>query len=130
MFEVLLQNLQLIGILVLIYLGSLGINTILGIYYNLKTVKEVFSKEKLLAGLTRGGIILLGGIVITVIVSLLPVVLKNFGITADNQLFENISIVSMASILVSTIIRYLKEALEKFYSILGFKKEEEENEEK
>ena len=130
MFEVLLQNLQLIGILVLIYLGSLGINTILGIYYNLKTVKEVFSKEKLLAGLTRGGIILLGGIVITVIISLLPVVLKNFCITADNQLFENISIVSMVGILVSTIIRYLKEALEKFYSILGFKKEEEENEEK
>lgn len=126
MFEVLLQNLQFIGILILIYLGSLGINTVLGIYYNLKTVKEVFSKEKLLTGLTRGGVILLGGIIITVIISLLPAVLKNFGISADNQLFENISIISMASILISAITRYLKDALEKFYSILGFKKEEEE----
>ena len=57
MFEVLLNNLLLIGILVLMYLGSLGANTLLGIYHNLSTVKEDFSKEKLFSGLARGGIV-------------------------------------------------------------------------
>lgn len=119
MFDVLLQNLQLIGILILTYLGSLGVNTLLGIYYNLKTVKETFSKQKLLSGLARGGIILLGGVIITAIISLLPVILKGFGISAENQLFENVSVVAMAGVLVSTIVRYLKDALQKFYAILS-----------
>ena len=126
MFEVLAQNLQLIGILILTYLGSLGVNTLLGIYYNIKTVKEQFSWRKFFSGLIRGGIILLGGLVITAIISLLPVVLQGFGVSADNQLFENVSVIAMAGVLVSTIVRYLKDALQKFYNILGNKKEEEE----
>lgn len=119
MFDTLLQNLQLIGILILAFLGSLGINTLLGIYYNLNTLKEQFSKEKLFTGLARGGIILVSGLAITVIVSLLPQVLNQFGITADTNLFENISTVAMAGILASTIIHYLNDALKKFYTILN-----------
>lgn len=119
MFDTLLQNLQLIGILILAFLGSLGINTLLGIYYNLNTLKEQFSKEKLLTGLARGGIILVSGLAITVIVSLLPQILNQFGITADTNLFENISTVAMAGILTSTIAHYLTDALKKFYTILN-----------
>ena len=127
MFELLIKNLQLITILVFTYLGSLGINTLLGIYYNLNTVKEQFSKEKLLKGLLRGGIILISGIAITVIVSLLPEILNHFGITADNALFENISVVAMAGVLVSTIVRYLGDALKKFYAILNTHSSDEQN---
>ena len=133
MFDVLVQNLQLIGILILTYLGSLGVNTLLGIYYNLNTVKEAFSSKKLFKGLARGGITLIGGLIITAIISLLPVILKGFGISAENQLFENVSVVAMAGVLVSTIIRYLKDALQKFYAILGSHTEpepEKEEEEK
>ena len=125
MFDVLLQNLQLIGILILTYLGSLGVNTLLGIYYNLNTVKEQFSSKKLFKGLIRGGITLIGGVIITAIISLLPVILKGFGVSAENQLFENVSVVAMAGVLVSTIVRYLKDALEKFYMILGSHSEPE-----
>ena len=119
MFEVLLQNLQLIGILILAYLGSLGINTLLGVYYNLKTLKESFSKEKLFTGLLRGGIVLLGGLAITVIISLLPEILAAFGVTTDTSLFENLSVTAMAGILASTIVHYLSDALKKFYAILN-----------
>lgn len=128
MFDVLVQNLQLIGILILTYLGSLGVNTLLGVYYNLNTVKETFSSKKLFKGLARGGITLLGGVIITAIISLLPVILKGFGVSAENQLFENVSVVAMAGVLVSTIIRYLKDALQKFYAILGSHTEPEKEE--
>lgn len=128
MFDVLLQNLQLIIILILAFLGSLGINTLLGVYYNLKTLKEQFSREKLLEGLFRGGIILLSGVAITVIVSLLPQILANFGITTDTNLFENISVVAMAGILTSTIVHYLTDALKKFYAILNSHTEIKEQE--
>lgn len=119
MFDILMQNLKLIGILILAYLGSLGINTLLGVYYNLKTLKENFSKEKLLAGLLRGAIVLLGGLAITVIISLLPEILAAFGVTTDTHLFENLSITAMAGILASTITHYLGDALKKFYAILN-----------
>ena len=119
MFEVLLQNLQLIGILILAYLGSLGINTLLGVYYNLNTLKESFSKEKLFTGLLRGGIVLLGGLAITVIISLLPEILAAFGVTTETSLFENLSVTAMAGILASTIVHYLSDALKKFYAILN-----------
>ena len=118
MFEILLKNLQLITILILAYLGSLGINTLLGVYYNLKTLKEAFSKEKLFTGLARGGIVLLGGLAITVIVSLLPEILAAFGVSTENALFETLSVTAMAGILASTIVHYLTDALKKFYAIL------------
>ena len=118
MFNTLLQNLQLIAILIFAVLGSLGINTLLDVYYNLKTIKQDFSREKLITGLVRGGIILISGLAITVIVSLLPQILNDFGITTDSNLFENISIVAMAGILTSTIVHYLSDALKKFYAIL------------
>lgn len=118
MFNILLNNLQLIIILLSAYLISLGINTLLGIYYNVREIKEEFSKEKLLNGLARGGIILISGILITIVVSLLPEILKQFGITAENELFENISIVAIAGVLISTIATYLADAAKKFYAIL------------
>lgn len=128
MFEVLTKNMQLIGILIVAYLGSLGINTLLGLYYNIHSIKEEFSVSKLLEGLARGAIILISGLAITAVISLLPVILESFGISADNALFENVSVIAMAGIIVSTIIKYLSDALKKFYAILGANKEQQTEE--
>lgn len=119
MFDILINNLQLITILIFAFLGSLGINTLLGIYYNINTLKEQFSREKLVIGLIRGGIILLSGLAITTIVSLLPEILTQFGISTETNLFENVSTIAMAGILTSTIVHYLTDALKKFYAILN-----------
>ena len=126
MFNVLINNLLLISILVLMYLGSLGANTLLGIYHNLSTVKEDFSKEKLLSGLARGGIVLLGSLLIAFIISLLPEVLAGFGISTEAGLFESISVVAMGGVMATTIARYLGDALKKLYLILGPKNENKE----
>lgn len=125
MFNVLLNNLLLIGILVLMYLSSLGINTLLGIYHNLSSLKETFSVNKLITGVIRGGIVLVGALIITVIISLLPEVLSLFGVSAETGLFENLSVVGMGVVMASTIARYLQDAIKKLYVILGKVKEEE-----
>lgn len=119
MFETLLQNIELISILIFAYLVALGTNTLLGIYYNINALKESFQKEKLFTGLVRGGIILISGLLITTVISLLPEILNLFHITAPENLFENISIIAMATVLTSTIIRYLTDATKKFYAILN-----------
>lgn len=124
MLECLMKNLQLIGILILMYVGSLGANVLLGMYKNINTLKEAFSKEKLLTGLARGGIVLVGSLIITVIISLLPDVLKALGVETEANLLDGVSIVAIAGVMASMVVRYLKDAISKFYSILYGKADE------
>ena len=124
MMTCLLNNLELIGILILMYVGAAGANILLGMYNNISNLKERFSKEKLIAGLTRCGIVLVGSLLITVIISLLPDILKALGVQTDANLFDGISIVAIAGVLSSMIVRYLKDAVSKVYSILYGKSEE------
>lgn len=126
MFSILLKNIALITILTIMYLASLGTNTILGLYHNLNDAKENFSKDKLISGLIRGGIILLGALLITAIISLLPEVLAAFGVTAEAALFESISVIGMGGVMASTVMRYLTDAVKKLYVILGAKSESKE----
>ena len=124
MFNVLLGNIVLIAVLVFMYLGSLVLNTVLGTYHNISNLKENFSKEKLIAGAIRGGIVLIGALGITVLISLLPEVLAAFGLAAETALIEGLSTAAIAGVMGSTILRYLGDALKKFYTILGYNKEE------
>lgn len=124
MFNVLLGNIVLIAVLVFMYLGSLVLNTVLGTYHNISNLKENFSKEKLIAGAIRGGIVLVGALGITVLISLLPEVLTAFGLAAETALIEGLSAAAIAGVMGSTILRYLGDALKKFYTILGYNKEE------
>lgn len=108
------------------YLCSLGINTVLGLYNNTHFSKENFSKEKLISGLIKGGIILVGSLAITVNISLIPTILSSLGITAEAALFESISVVGMGTVLVSATAKYLSDAIKKLYTILGVNKGEAE----
>lgn len=120
MFNTLLNNLMLVGILVCMYLGSLVLNTILGIYYNVADLKNEFSKEKMLTGLVKGVIVLIGSLGIAAMVSLLPELLAAFGIAADSALLEGISIAAIGGVMASSIVRYIGDAIKKLYMILGY----------
>lgn len=125
MLNCLLNNLQLMGILIAMYVGAFGANTLLGIYSNLAQAKEQFSKEKLIQGLIKGVIVLIGSLAITIIISLLPDTLTTLGISVEDGMLEGISMVAIAGVMVTTILRYLKDAMSKFYAILyGEKKED------
>lgn len=118
MFETLLSNLKLIGILMAMFVSAFGANVLLGIYSNVATAREQFSKEKLIQGVIRGVIVMVGCIAITAIISLLPEMIQALGITVEDGALEGISITAMSAIIVSMIFRYLKDALQKFYNIL------------
>lgn len=125
MFSTLLNNVMLIGILTIMFLGSVLLNTLLGTYHNISQLKTEFNKEKLISGLVKSGIVLVGALALTTFVSLLPEVLAAFGIAADSTLIEGISVAAIGGVMGSTIVRYLGDALKKFYVILGYKNEEE-----
>lgn len=118
MFNTLVDNLQLVGILMLMFAGSFLANLLLGIYSNIIYAKEQFSKEKLIQGLLRGAIAMIGCFFITAIVSLLPEMISALGVTVESNALEGISITAISGVIISTIFRYLKDALQKFYAIL------------
>lgn len=126
MFSLLMENVLLVAILVCMYLGSLLTNTVLGTYHSVADLRERFSKARLLTGLVRGGIVLGGSLMMTIIVSLLPEVLAAFGITADTQLFEGVSIAAIGCLFTTTTAHYLADALKKMSAILNVSKEVEE----
>lgn len=125
MFETLIANLKLVGVLMAMFIGSFGTNVLLGLYQNIGVAKEQFSKERLVEGLIRGAIVLVGCAILTVIISLLPTCVSAIGITVEDGVMEGISVVAMGGVILSMIIRYLKDAITKFYSILYGNKEEE-----
>ena len=61
---------------------------------------------------------MIGCFFITAIVSLLPEMISALGITVESDALEGISITAMSGVIISTIFRYLKDALQKFYAIL------------
>ena len=118
MFSTLVENFKLIGILMVMYLGSFGVNVLLGLYSNIAEAKQSFSKEKFLQGLLRGLIVGIGCFVVTAIISLLPNLVSAIGITVEDGALEGISITAMSGVILSLIFRYIKDALTKFYTIL------------
>lgn len=125
MFDFLIYNFKMIGALLLMYIFSFSANTILGMYYNVKNIKEDFSKEKLISGVVKGAIVLVSMALIIVVLSVLPQVVEAFGLTIEEEVFSGISALGMATVMVSVDAYYLKDAIAKLYSILYGKKEEE-----
>lgn len=125
MLLALLENLRLMGVLAILFVLSFTTNTLLGTYYQINLMKEKFSKEKLFEGLAKGGIILIAGLFITLALSLLPFGLAEIGITLDEVILEGVNITAVCGVIVTGTIRYLKDALTKFYSILTYTRVEE-----
>ena len=119
MFSTLLNNLALVSILVIMYLASMLTNTVLGLYNNISNIRESFSKEKLISGLVKGGITLIGALAIASIISLLPDVLLAFGIQSEGNILESISVAAMGGVIASAVVRYMGDAIKKLYEIIG-----------
>ena len=125
MFSTLLNNLALISILVIMYLASMLTNTVLGLYNNISNIRESFSKEKLISGLVKGGITLIGALAIASIISLLPDVLLAFGIQSEDNILESISVAAMGGVIASAVVRYMGDAIKKLYEIIGARMNDE-----
>lgn len=123
MLTLLLDNLILVGQLFGILGASILLNTLMGLFYNVGALKEVFSWEKLLAGLLKGLIIAIGLGLITLIVSLAPAIVEQT-VFADQAkiITEAISMLFIISALVAAIVKYAGQGFRKLYQI-AFPKE-------
>lgn len=119
MWEVLFSNLALIGALLVMFLCALSANTLFGVYYNVATLKESFKLDKLLLGLLRGAVVLVGVVGLIVVISLAPFILESAGLSDLTEAIINaISVIAIVGVILTATITYLIQALEKFKKIL------------
>lgn len=125
MFNTILANLKVLSYLLLLFAGSYLANIVFGTFYNIKNLHEYFEKDIMIEGLKKGACLVIGFVLIIIILGVLPEIAKLAGVTSD--VVEGISIVSIASVIVSTSVKYLKDAIAKMYKIITNEEPKEEN---
>ena len=118
MFVLLLANLQLFVGLLLLFAASFTANTILGTFYNITNLQEMFDKERFLTGIKRGGIVIVGLVLLIIIASLLPGMLEIAGLTQIVPIVSDLTVISIAGIIATATVKYAKGAVQKLYKIV------------
>lgn len=115
-----LENMQLIIFLMSILGCSVVANIIAGIQLNVNEIEMKFDKKILFKGILRAIFISIVVLLLTVVVSYLPEVLNNANITiVSEEATDLMSILAIVIIIVSAIIKYFKDALDKLKIILN-----------
>jgi len=120
-----LENIHLISILFLLYLGSYLAEVIAGIELNVSFLQQKFDLKKMLNSFIRAiatGVVLL---LLTIIISFLPDVLEKANISIMNGMEEVISLLTIVTLLISAIIKYFTDTINKLRTIFNLSEEEE-----
>ena len=118
-YALILDNLEKVGIGVVIFLGAYLANIIFGVWNNVKIEGYEFDWKLIANSIVKFIVLGLGIALLTVIVSLVPMYAQYVGIEIEVETMSIIdSIVIIGGFLTATI-RYIKDSLDKLSNILG-----------
>ena len=117
--DIILINLEKIGIGILLFLGSYISNIGLGAWKNVKIDGVEFDWNLILQSLLK--FFVLGGSIalLSIVVSMLPSYITYIGIEMDNQTMETIDSLLIITMFLTASIKYVKESIGKLNIILG-----------
>ncbi len=118
MWESLLSNLELIGVLIAMLAGTNAANILFGMYGNIELKNEAFDWKKLLHGLKKFGAVAVGTACLVVVFALLPGVLELWKVDIDTEVIEGISAAVIVLIYVTAIASCGADAALKLKDIL------------
>lgn len=124
MWESLISNLELMGILVIMLAGTTIANILFGLYENIEIKNEAFNWGKLLHGLKKFGVLAVGSACLMTVFALLPGVLSLWQIEVDPQIIEGISAGVIVLVYVVAIAMQGADAVLKLKDILKVRKTE------
>ena len=118
MFDTFVGDMKMIGCAMLLLLGAWLANAALGLFYNTTFKQEQFDKKKLLLGLWKVGAVAIGTALASVVISLFPPFLTEYGISIQSEAMETFRVVVVAGLYAVAIVKYLKECISKLADIL------------
>ena len=126
MFQIVIDNLVLVGLMLGLYLLFSLSNIALGIYHNCNLRKQKFDFKRLLFGFLEVIVIGIGVFSLTVGASLLPVIFKKAQITIiSDEVMQGISVLVILGIIAIGVINYANKCIQKLRTI--FDKDNIEN---
>lgn len=119
MLSIIIENLELVGIAMGLFVGSVATNTLLGLYNNIKILMQPFEKQRLIDTALKTGCLVASIILMVLVVTVMPVFCDNVGFPIPDEyidVFSNLTIIGAA---VIPSCKYLKDAYDKLCNIFN-----------
>ena len=119
MLSIIIENLELVGIAMGLFVGSVASNTLLGLYNNIKILMQPFEKQRLIDTALKTGCLVASITLMVLVVTVMPVFCDNVGFPIPEEyidVFSNLTIIGAA---VIPSCKYLKDAYDKLCNIFN-----------
>ena len=119
MLSIIIENLELVGIAMRLFVGSVAANTLLGLYNNIKILMQPFEKQRLIDTALKTGCLVVSITLMVLVVTVMPVFCDNVGFPIPEEyidVFSNLTIIGAA---VIPSCKYLKDAYNKLCNIFN-----------
>lgn len=122
LFETTKDNMTIIAAMVCLFVLAWLANFCLSVYNNIKQIGESFDKNKLLNGIEKMICIIVGLFLLTIVLSVIPIILDYAGLNISEGLIEGLEMVAIITPLGVAIVKYAKESITTFNDIVGYNK--------
>ena len=119
MWNTILKNLQDTGLALTLFVLAYGANTVLGLYYNIGQMGEVFDKRRFINGMKKALVIIIGLALLIVCMTTLPLYAEAVGWEIPAP--EAITSFVIISAVLTVTVRYVVESVEKVHKILNYR---------
>ena len=119
MLSIIIENLELVGIAMVLFVGSVAANTLLGLYNNIKILMQPFEKQRLIDTALKTGCLTVSITLMVLVITVMPVFCDNVGFPIPEEyidVFSNLTIIGAA---VIPSCKYLKDAYDKLCNIFN-----------
>ena len=119
MLSIIIENLELVGIAMGLFVGSVAANTLLGLYNNIKILMQPFEKQRLIDTALKTGCLVASITLMVLVVTVMPVFCDNVGFPIPEEyidVFSNLTIIGAA---VIPSCKYLKVSYDKLCNIFN-----------
>ena len=119
MLSIIIENLELVGIAMGLFVGSVAANTLLGLYNNIKILMQPFEKQRLIDTALKTGCLVASITLMVLVITVMPVFCDNVGFPIPEEyidVFSNLTIIGAA---VIPSCKYLKDAYDKLCNIFN-----------
>lgn len=112
-------NLEKVGIGVVLFLGAYIANIFLGVWANVKIEGYEFDWKLIAQSLVKFVVLGIGVGILSVVVSIIPVYLTYIGIEIGAETLETIDSMVIIGAFATATVRYITDAVSKLKTILG-----------
>lgn len=118
MIDIILMNLEKVGIGVALFLGAYIANILLGIWANVKIEGYEFDWKLILNSIVKFIVLGLGIALLSVVVSIIPAYATYVGITIEQEVLDTIDSIVIIGAFLTATIRYVTDGIGKIKEIL------------